>query len=142
MIFHERFIYFRKSIILERTLTGLKFETLFISSVVNRGNRCTFCIARKNFFGNTVIYNIHQWLRKHFSRYFHQFRRNFTRSCSIFVVYSSVYEWGFKSLNPDTLNPYFIPFSSKIIKFRMPRFVVFSGSPDLYILLCTKKVIL
>ena len=50
---------------------------------VIRGNRCNLCIVRKDSFRNTVIYSIRQCLRKHFSRYFNQFRRNFVCSCNV-----------------------------------------------------------
>ena len=46
-----------------------------------------FCIVKKGSFKGIVIYSICQWLRKHFSRYFSQFRRNFLCSCSLFLVY-------------------------------------------------------
>ena len=61
-----------------RTLTGLKFETLFLS--------LDYLSIRETDV-NTVIYSIHEWLRKHFSRHFHQFRINFISSCSLFGVY-------------------------------------------------------
>ena len=61
-----------------KTLTGLKFETLFLS--------LDYLSIRETDV-NTVIYSIHEWLRKHFSRHFHQFRINFISSCSLFGVY-------------------------------------------------------
>ena len=76
------------SYILEKVFRTLIWDfILIIGLFVNRGNRCIFCIVRKNSFRNTVIYSIHQWLRKHFRRYFKQFRRNFISSCSLFDVY-------------------------------------------------------
>ena len=53
-----------------RTLTSLKFETLFLSSdcllVGERGDRCNFCIFRENVFRNAVINSIRQGLRNYF----------------------------------------------------------------------------
>ena len=75
-----------------RTLTSVKFDTLFLSSdCLSIGETdAIFVLSGKTPLEILLfIASANGWERdrKHFSRYFNQLRRNFVRSCSLFVFY-------------------------------------------------------
>ena len=70
-----------------RALTGPKFETSFLSSDCLSTGEADFALSEKTPLEILLFIASVSGLRKHFSRYFNQFRRTFINSPTFFACF-------------------------------------------------------